>query len=265
MLQSFICLAMLGVQAPNVDLISEALLREAGFTRKVRGDWHGYEAWLAKRAGASYSAYYGDPTGPRTISVRISLSHRERTTFTSGVVGPASPMFWEAGQPSGFKLGFKDFSCIAPELVGCNSDSAFEHVSVTMEDASRPPAGLVGRNDLPLLERVVRIAMARAAGLRLETATTALYGGKSVRAFLCRISGRKFVELNGWASAAGWTVSLNQAQTVATLTRPGKVILVPLASQWAKVETQWRNLPDVVAERDGVWYVPDALTSIVDN
>jgi hypothetical protein len=257
------CLLMLGVQAPNVDLISEALLREAGFTRKVRGAWHGYEAWLSKRAGASHSAYYRDPTGPRTISVRISLSHRERTTFTSGVVGPASPMFWEAGQPSGLKLGFKDFSCIAPELVGCNSDSAFEHVSVTMEDASRPSAGLVGRNDLPVLERIVRIAMARAAGLRLETATTAVFNGKSVRAFLCRISGRKFVELNGWASSAGWTISLNQAHTVATLTRPGRVILVPLASQWVKVETQWRNLRDVVGEKDGVWYVPDALTSVV--
>ncbi|MGE0001063.1 MAG: stalk domain-containing protein [Fimbriimonadaceae bacterium] len=114
-----------------------------------------------------------------------------------------------------------------------------------------------------MAEMGARTLLARVVGHRLEQGGTRSYGGCQVSMFGCRLSGRAFVDLATWASARGWTVSNPASLPSVTLSKEGREVLLPLASVQARVDGEWRDLGDCVAEKDGRWLVPASLDAIV--
>jgi hypothetical protein len=107
-----------------------------------------------------------------------------------------------------------------------------------------------------LTQRVARHLMARAASRRLEGGRTVSLAGKQV--LVRRNSKKSFdhVALDSWASARGWALNVNPTRASAALTKGSRMIIVPLGSGYVKVDSEWRDAGDLVAEVSGKWFVP---------
>lgn len=112
--------------------------------------------------------------------------------------------------------------------------------------------------DIKLAERLARVAMARAAGLRLGGLGTVAFPGYQALGASCTKTARKYVGLSAWANAKGWLVERNEELAYWTLRKGSNAIVVPVGTNRIKVNGSWRVLPDLVMEKEGYRLVPEA-------
>lgn len=112
--------------------------------------------------------------------------------------------------------------------------------------------------DIKLVERLARVTMARAAGLRLGGLGTVSFPGYQALGSTCSKTARKYVGLSAWATTKGWSVEKNEDLAYWTLRKGANSIVVPAGANKIKVNGTWRVLPDLVMEKGGYRLVPEA-------
>jgi len=112
----------------------------------------------------------------------------------------------------------------------------------------------------PWIESLARSIVASAVFRRLDPDAPSRFGTVEVPAFRCRLSETRFLKLREWAIARSY--SIQAVENAVRLSRNGVEVLIPLGSDRVKVGSRWVPLPDLVAERNGSWYVPDEIDRI---
>jgi hypothetical protein len=246
--------------------VPEDVLVDAGYQRQQR--------FTGPRDNVT--AIYNDPSG-RTLRIGLDLYSEARPKrLVMDPLGPqGDPMpallsGLEPNLPTGLPLGFDQLwrdgdvtAAATPGSLQVMAKGEREYVIVTFMEA----AGADARGNLKiptrdrsaereLVQRVARHLMARAASRRLEGGRTVSLAGKQV--LVRRNSKKSFdhVALDTWASARGWTLNVNPSRATAALTKGSRMIIVPLGSGYVKVDSEWRDAGDLVAEVSGKWFVP---------
>lgn len=106
-----------------------------------------------------------------------------------------------------------------------------------------------------LAERVIRLTLARAAGIRLIEPTSMTLSGRSVAARIEKHSRVQSVKLDDWAAARGWSARWNAQTSTTAMSKGGRVVLVPAGSRQIKIGYEWVETGDVIALVDNATYV----------
>ncbi|HRF58772.1 MAG TPA: hypothetical protein PLH94_02525 [Fimbriimonadaceae bacterium] len=112
----------------------------------------------------------------------------------------------------------------------------------------------------PWIEDFARSIVARSVNRRLEPAPTSRIDGTDVETFRCRISEGKYYKLRDWATARDYTIRVEE--NLVRLNRGTREVVVPVGAAKVKVSGRWIDLPDLVAERNGSWYVPEEIDRV---
>lgn len=112
----------------------------------------------------------------------------------------------------------------------------------------------------PWVENLARSIVSKAVFRRLDADAPGRIGSADVPAFRCRLSETRFLKLREWATARNYAI--RPEENAVRLTRNGTEILIPLGSDRVRVGATWVRLPDLVAERNGSWYVPEEIDRV---
>lgn len=136
-------------------------------------------------------------------------------------------------------------------------------VDVSRFDTADAAASAVISSSTTLIELGARTLLARVVARRLEPTDPRNIGALAVRQYRCKFSRREFLDLAEWAAARGWAVGSPDKVPCVTLTKGRRTIILPLAAMQAKVDGEWRDLGDVIAEKESRWLVPASLDGLV--
>jgi hypothetical protein len=237
-------------QAVPVALIEGQGFRFLGNTPAARFD-----------GGAGMYFNRQNPSAKLTVNLRTEYHAPSRKLdLFRDPMGPASLEGLGPTSPSSLPIGFDWLYRNTLGSMQIFARSEREEVSVTYTPAGTFGGSRPGPVNEPtaaaFVERVARVTLARAAGLRLEAPRQTQLEGTAVTLRRDASKGIDHVDVRQWASARGWSVQLDSDSTTLTLSRSGKSILLPLASGTMRVGTAWRDAGDVVAQADNRWFAP---------
>ncbi len=176
----------------------------------------------------------------------------------------------QAQLPSGVPLGTDQRWRETEILLQVTSKGEHELVIVqTVEPGESDEKGFLRirprarTQDKRLVELVSRHCLARWVAHRLGPSSTRQLGGGAVLSAANSLRRFDHVDLSGWAGIRGWQCAIDENLGTATLRKGGRTVLVPLGSSKIKDRSDWVDVGDVIAERDGRWLVPfPALESV---
>ncbi|MCC6403283.1 MAG: hypothetical protein IT207_04670 [Fimbriimonadaceae bacterium] len=168
--------------------------------------------------------------------------------------------------PSSLPAGAAEFSLFTATEAVLILDGPYEFAQIKLVSQFGPDPDAVERDLMSRSSRLVepstRTLLARVVASRLEASDDLGIGSNRVPRHTSKFSEREFLDLDEWAAARGWAVSGPDAVPSVTLTKDGRTVLLPLAAMQAKVDGEWRELGDVVAEKEGRWLVPATLDDL---
>lgn len=249
-------LAAVATMRQDMTLAPVELLVTANYSTKLTDFVRRVPEWASGTKSASISGAYKMDQPPRLLSWNLGLAAPSEVRRTKGYQGglPNTDDFART-LPSETPLGGEVLFIQHRNRVTLLSASPYERLSVGIEETGSQPDNLLTEADVPVVERFGRVLMARGAGLRLVNPWEQVLNGVTVHFATCRKSNRTFVRLDEWAQARGWTSSLSNDKNVESLRKGGQTAQVPLASQSIKIAGAWQEMADIVAEKDGVWWI----------
>jgi hypothetical protein len=105
-----------------------------------------------------------------------------------------------------------------------------------------------------LLERYARIVVARMTASFMSNTANITSGGISVPGLRSRDGKRSLGNLHDWTKKKGWSWT-EDPRGFTTLRKGTDWAVVPLGGNKVKINGQWQELPDLVSEKDGDWYL----------
>lgn len=206
--------------------------------------------------------------GDRRIEVRYELFPKERSKIFGGGKElesySAAPMSaFERKPPSGRPLGTDCLYADSAATTSVRARTAWERVDISMIEPLTTNADgtfkVVGKDRKAfgkVLECAARFTLARCAGLRLKGEKSIVRIESASVPTIKNKQGIVYVDLDAWAKARGLRRAFDASSAVEVVSKTGPQITIPLGSPKIEVDATWRDLPDIVAERDGKRYCP---------
>lgn len=115
-----------------------------------------------------------------------------------------------------------------------------------------------------LLERYSRIVVARMTASFMSTIANVTAGGISVPGLRSRDGKRSLGNLHEWTKKKGWSWTEDE-RGFTTLRKGTDWAVVPLGGNKIKINGEWQELPDLVSEKDGDWYLSTSGLNLLNG
>lgn len=197
------------------------------------------------------------------LNQRVTLPHGDRS-FAARV-----PVASEA-TPSGLPFARNCAQIATEDRVAIYGSSACVYVEAKLTEyvgsdesghAKVLGVALDARDSL-FVESCARSSMSRAIGCLLASEGTRSIGAAEVAQMGFLHGDPSYFDLVEWAVARAWAVGRPDDVPSVKLTKDGRTILLPLAAMQAKIDGEWHELGDCVAEKDGRWLVPATIDGL---
>lgn len=206
-----------------------------------------------------------------TPSVRISVDLHE--TESRGVASQAMrhrPFPSDArvqvleSLPSGMPLGHRVRRVLQSKIV--NIYTHYDRWSVGLSTGYKGKM-IEGRwtiqnqslqEDWEIAESLARRVMGRLAGTDSRAGAPQQIRGRAVSS-RTGIQGDVQLNLTEWAAAQGFRFNYNSETCMASFSRNGQVVILPMASNQIKIGPRWSKTEEISLLHNGEWYVPRAL------
>lgn len=105
-----------------------------------------------------------------------------------------------------------------------------------------------------VLEKYMRVVVGRLTAHHFGSASNVNAGGAVVSGFKSRDGKRLLGNVSDWAKKRGWSWT-DDPRGFATLRKGTDWAVLPLGAGKIKINGEWQDLPDLIAEKDGDWYL----------
>jgi hypothetical protein len=165
-----------------------------------------------------------------------------------------------SGLPLGSDVRFSDAPSKLWVIVASDAGRIQVHLSAPVRTTERgfiDPSGGVDwtkSGDDVFLEKYARIVVSRCNAVFLGSAANVNSVGVSVPGLRSRDGKRSLGNLHDWTKKKGWSWT-EDPRGFTTLRKGTDWAVVPLGGNKVKINGQWQELPDLVSEKDGDWYL----------
>jgi hypothetical protein len=203
------------------------------------------------------------------LSGRSQLGHMISIQFRDSKRGPIRKIESNSGflshrklPPSEVPLGVDVRYHAEPQLIHIFVGTDEGRFDAVFTSPYKLEGGYVGKTDYDwkvkgedvFFERYTRTVVARVTGSFMSNTANITSGGISVPGLRSRDGKRTLGNLHDWTKKKGWSWT-EDPRGFTTLRKGTDWAVVPLGGNKIKINGEWQDLPDLVSEKDGDWYL----------